>query len=194
MLALTLVALSLGLSNLGAAIGIGAGGVDQATRLRVGITFGLFEAGMPVIGLLLGHRLAGAIGEHANLLAAVLLITVGGYMIASVLWPGRRGRGRPDAQGRRARPPAGGLAETVRFSLTALALSVDNLVAGFALGSYRVSVLAGAVIFGVVSVAMSLAGLEFGARIGQRAGERGQLIGGVIVVTVGAAIGAGRLG
>ncbi len=185
MLALTLVALSVGLSNLAAAIGIGAGGVDRATRLRVGVVFGLFEAGMPIVGLLVGHGVASAIGRHANWLAAVLLVAVGGYTVIGALRPG------PE---RRAERAGGGLAETMKLSVSALALSVDNLVAGFALGSYQVNVLAGAIIFGVVSVAMSLAGLEFGARIGQRAGERGRLIGGLIVIAVGVAVGFGALG
>ena len=90
MLALTLVALSVGLSNLAAAIGIGVGGVDRATRLRVGIIFGVFEAGMPIVGLLIGHGLAAAIGRQAKWLAAVLLVAVGGYTIVGSM----RGRGR----------------------------------------------------------------------------------------------------
>jgi hypothetical protein len=49
------VALSLGLSNFTAAIGLGVAGVDVGTRLRVGLIFGVFEAGMPMLGLLLGH-------------------------------------------------------------------------------------------------------------------------------------------
>ena len=54
-----LVALSLGLSNFAASIGIGISGVDARTRWRVGLVFGLFEAGMPIVGLLLGRGLAG---------------------------------------------------------------------------------------------------------------------------------------
>ena len=48
--------------------------------------------------------------------------------------------------------------------------------------------------FGTVSTVMSLAGLEFGARIGQRAGERGELLGGAVLVGVGLAIGFGAFG
>ena len=44
-LALTLVALSVGLPNLAAAIGIGAGGVDRATRRLIG---GLIVIGVGV--------------------------------------------------------------------------------------------------------------------------------------------------
>ena len=42
MLELLLVALSLGLSNFAASVGIGAAGVDTGTRLRLGAVFGAF--------------------------------------------------------------------------------------------------------------------------------------------------------
>ena len=184
MLALTLVALSVGLSNLPAAIGIGIGGVDRRTRLRVGITFGVFEAGMPVVGLLIGHGLASSIGRQTRWLAAALLVGVGAYTILRSV----RGKRAADTDRK-----MGGVKDLVKLAVSGLALSVDNLAAGFALGSYQVSVLAGVLVFGIVSVAMSLAGLEFGARIGRRAGERGELIGGVILVGVGAAVGFGVL-
>jgi putative Mn2+ efflux pump MntP len=53
--------------------------------------------------------------------------------------------------------------------------------------------LAAAVVFGVVSVVMSLAGLELGARIGAAAGERSELIACVLLIVVGAVIAAGVL-
>ena len=46
-----LVAVSLGLSNFAAAVGIGVSGIDARTRLHVGVIFGLFETGMPILGL-----------------------------------------------------------------------------------------------------------------------------------------------
>ncbi len=51
---LFLVSISIGLGNFAASIGIGMGGVNAATRLRIAIVFGLFEGGMPVVGLLIG--------------------------------------------------------------------------------------------------------------------------------------------
>jgi manganese efflux pump family protein len=187
-LALLLLALALGLDNLAAAIGFGvgsAGGVGGAMRVRIAVVFGLFEAGMPVLGLLLGHGVADSIGQAARWLGGGVLIVFG---VAGLVraWRGASGGAR-DAE----RVKARGIG---RLLLGGLVLSGDNLAAGFALGSYHAGLLLAAVVFGVVSVAMSLAGLEFGARIGRRAGERGPLIGGMIVVAVGVAVGFGALG
>jgi putative Mn2+ efflux pump MntP len=78
-----------------------------------------------------------------------------------------------------------------RLIISAFALSLDNLAAGFALGTMHVGVAEGAIVIGAVSVVMSLAGLELGGRIGAAAGRRGEQIGGAILVGVGVAIAAG---
>jgi manganese efflux pump family protein len=186
MLALVLVALSVGLGNLAASVGIGVGGVTMATRMRVVLTFGLLEAGMPIIGLLIGHDLASSIGREAKWIAAVLLAGVGCYGIITATLKNRRNRQAPQEPS-----PA---ANWLKLWISALALSIDNLVAGFALGSYQVNVVAGAMAFGVVSIVLSLVGLEIGARLGTRAGDSGEIIGGVVLVGVGVAVGFGLLG
>jgi len=185
MAALLLVAACVGLSNLAASIGIGAGGADRAAKVRVAVVFGLLEAGMPVFGLLIGHEVAASVGHQARWLAAGLLVAVGGYGIVAA----RRAGGSPGELEVAGRGPS-----LARIIVSGVALSVDNLVAGFALGTYHVDIVAGAITFGLVSTVMSLAGLELGGRIGRRAGEHGELIGGVVLVGVGVAIGAGVLG
>jgi putative Mn2+ efflux pump MntP len=77
--------------------------------------------------------------------------------------------------------------------ITGFGLSIDNLVVGFALGAYNVSVPLAAVVIGVVSIAMSLAGLQLGARLGERVEHRSALLGGIILIAVGIAIAAGVL-
>src|SRR5262249_23584841 len=134
-------------------------------------------AGMPVVGLLLGRGLADAIGRQASWLAAVLLAAAGVYAIIQAR------SGGAGAPSRSSRPLA--------LAVTGLALSADNLIVGFALGTYQVSVAGGAIVFGAVSTAMSLAGLEVGARLGRIAGEKGELAGGVVLVGIGVAIGLG---
>ena len=92
MLALLLVAASVGLSNFAAAIAIGVSGVDAATRIRVGLVFGAFESGMPVVGLLVGEQVAGDLGRTARWVGAGLLIGVGLYTLVNAARAGMRGR------------------------------------------------------------------------------------------------------
>lgn len=184
MVALLLVALALGLSNFAASVGIGLSGVSGQARLRVGVVFGLFETGMPVLGLLLGHGLAGHLGHATRWAGAALLIATGCYAVAQAA-RSRRHRG----PGQRPRP----VPTTSQLLVTGTALSIDNLAVGFALGTVRVSVAIAVVVIGAVSVGLSLAGLELGGRVGSRAGDHGEVLGGVVLVGVGIAVAAGLL-
>ena len=187
MLPLLLVAASVGLSNLAAAIGIGFGGVTARTRLRVALVFGLFESGMPIVGLVIGAGLATGIGQLARWIGAGLLIILGGITVLRALrQPGWPATGAPGVH------PAHtmGLGKLI---VTAFALSLDNLAAGFALGTLHVGVAEAAIVIGAVSVLMSLAGLEAGGRLGAAASRRGEQIGGAILVAVGVALAAGVL-
>jgi putative Mn2+ efflux pump MntP len=182
MVALLLVAVSVGLSNFAAAIGIGTGGVDNRTRLRVALVFGLFETGMPILGLFLGQRFAVVLGKTTHWISGALLIALGLYgLIRSV-------RSAGDGDARRIRS-----ATRSRLLISGFALSIDNLVIGFALGTYQVAIVTGAVVIGLVSVALSMIGLELGARIGKWSGPRSEQLGGLILISVGVAIAAGTL-
>lgn len=183
MLVLLLVALALGLSNFAAAIGIGISGVDTRTRLRVGLVFGLFETGMPIVGLALGRSLAAALGSTAHWTGAALLIATGGYSLEQ----SARGADDEEQAERSARQPIN------RLLIMGLALSADNLAVGFALGAYRVDVLVAVLLIGAVSVALSLVGLELGGRIGAATGRRGEILGAVVLIVVGVAVAAGAL-
>jgi putative Mn2+ efflux pump MntP len=187
MLALLLVATSVGMSNFAAAIAIGVSGVDARTRLRVGLVFGAFESGMPVVGLILGEQVADPLGHAARWISAGLLIAVGAYALVSAF---RGQRAKADGE-----PPAerGRLGQG-RLLLSGLALSLDNLVVGFALGTYSASIITSAIVIGLVSVVLSLIGLELGNRIGKLAGERGEQLAGVMLISVGIAVASGALG
>jgi putative Mn2+ efflux pump MntP len=183
-LAVFLVAVSLGLSNFAASIGIGISGVDARTRWRVGLVFGLFEAGMPLVGLLVGRSLAGTLGSATRWIGAGLLIATGVYaVVQSLRSRGEGGDDYEDVAGRR----------MVRLLIAGAALSIDNLAVGFALGAYHVSLIAAAVIIGAVSVGLSMLGLELGNRLGPKTGENGEILGGAVLIGVGIAIAAGVL-
>ena len=167
MIALLLAGSAVGLSNLAASIGIGVAGVNARVRLRVGVVFGVFEAGMPLVGLLIG-----ALGVLRSLRARTASPAPAGAPAPTVI------------------PPRG----IVRLLASGLVLSMDNLVVGFALGTYGIGIAVGAIVIGTVSVVMSLAGLELGGLLGRWAGRRSDQMSGMILILVGAAIAGGALG
>jgi manganese efflux pump family protein len=176
---LVLVSISVGLSSFAGSIGIGLSGIDARTRLRVGIAFGFFEGLMPVIGLFIGQALAGSLGHWGRYLGAGLLVLTGAYTI----WQARQTEKEERA----------GALDSRQLLVLAAALSIDNLVVGFALGVYHVPILLAAVTMAVVSVALSLLGLELGSRLGARVGEYSEEAGGVVLILVGIAIGVGLI-
>jgi len=196
MLALLLLAVALGLSNFAAAIGIGVSGVRGRDRVRIAVVFGVFEAGMPVLGVLLGQGLASSLGHVARWLGGAALIVIGvtGLVLAR---RGSRPAGGPAGEDAPGRPPAGEGApgrpswRLGRVMASGLALSADNLAAGFALGAYHTGLAVAATVFGVVSVVMSLAGLELGAALGAGASDRCELVASVMLIAVGSAVAAG---
>ena len=181
LLGLLLVSVSVGLSNFAGAIGIGLSGISARTRLRVGIAFGLFEAVMPLLGLLIGQAVAGPLGGIAKYVGGGLLVLTGAYTI----WQGRR------AEKEEAAPKA---LHTRHLVVTALALSIDNLAVGFALGVYHIQIVLAAVTIGVVSVGMSLIGLELGSRLGARVEAWSEELGGAVLIGVGILLATGILG
>jgi putative Mn2+ efflux pump MntP len=199
MLALLLVAVSLGLSNFAASVGLGASGVDRRTRLRVGLVFGFFETAMPIIGLLAGRGAAGALGHATRWLGAGLLIATGIYSLAQALRSARDAAGA----GTQSEPPQSASPQSAspqsepqplgRLLVTGLALSVDNLAVGFALGAVHVSLPVAVIVIGAVSVTLSLLGLELGHRLSARIGGRGEILGGLVLIGVGIAVAAGVL-
>ncbi len=177
MLTILLIAVSVGLDNFAASIAIGLAGVDRPLRVRIAVVFGLFEAGMPLIGLLVGNGVAHSLGDSAHVVGGGLLIATGAYGIVTTL---RSADERFDE--------ALSATATTQLLVLGAALSIDNLIVGFALGADNVALVPSIIAIGVVSVGLSLVGLELGARLGERVERYGELIGGIVLVCVGAAI------
>ena len=183
MLALLLVALSVGLDNFGAAAALGITGAGSHGRLKVAVVFGTFEAAMPLFGLFLGHTVAKGLGDHADLVAGLVLCLAGLFALVQDLAV----RGSKTVAVPRTAP---GLRHLI---VLAAALSIDNLAVGFALGASHVNVVVAALVIGVVSTGLTLAGLELGSRLGSRLGPWGERAGGVLLVVVGVAVATGLI-
>jgi putative Mn2+ efflux pump MntP len=178
-LATLAAAFGVGLDNFGVSIGLGSSPHGRRVRWRVAIVFGVFEAVMPLVGILVGRSVAGTLSGTVPAVGGAVVGLLGAYTVlsATVLK-------RPEASV----PQEVGL---VRLVALGAIISIDNLVIGFALGAYGVNLLTAVLLIGVVSVGLSLLGIEFGARLGAAMGERAEIVGGVALIAVGFAIGLG---
>ncbi|HEY1646251.1 MAG TPA: manganese efflux pump [Candidatus Saccharimonadales bacterium] len=176
-LTLLLVGLSVGLGNFAASVAIGLGGVNKSLRLRIALIFGLFETGMPIIGLVIGQKIAHDLGGHANLIGGSLLGLTGIYLVVSSL---RKTDTKEVSQA---------VHSWGKLLIAGLSLSIDNLIVGFGLGTRHQSLLLAAVIIGATSVCLALLGLEIGNKLNSKVEEYSELFSGLILVTVGILIG-----
>jgi putative Mn2+ efflux pump MntP len=196
-LALLLSALAVGLDNFAAAIGIGLAGVGVRARLRVAVVFGLFEAGMPVVGILIGHSAEHSLGRTTRYVGGALLVAVGLWTLMEARRADHVGatdeRRQPEQHPPPEQQPQPEQQPMTRLILTALGLSIDNLVVGFGLGVTKSPLAFALVVFAVVSVGLTLAGLEVGRRLGARLQRRSDEIAAAVLIVVGILVGANVL-
>ena len=175
LITLIFLGFSVGLGNFGASIAIGLSGVNKKTRNRVAIVFGVFEIGMPIVGLAIGRQLSTIFNNKANLIGGTLLLIVGLYEIMSSFK-------NEEAQVKKV------YKSWNKLILSGLALSIDNLIIGFSLGTYKEPFLLSALIIGATSVVMVLVGLEVGNRLNKKVEKYSEIISGSILILVGIAV------
>lgn len=179
MLLIDVLLLSVGLAMDACVVAAGAGASGRSSggraTFRLGFHFGLFQFLMPILGWFAGLTIAGAISSVDHWIAFILLGIVGGRMIRS---------------GMKAEEDTGVGDPSKGWSLIMLSIatSIDALAVGFSLAMIGVSIWFPAVIIGVVTAAMSVSGLKLGERLGERFGHRMEVVGGVILIFVGARI------
>jgi putative Mn2+ efflux pump MntP len=157
--------------------GAGASGRTRGARgtFRLGFHFGLFQFLMPIVGWFAGRAIADVVAAFDHWIAFAILAFIGGRMIRNGL------QDEPDSA-------AGDPSRGWSLVLLSIATSVDALAVGFSLAMIEVDIWVPAVLIGVITAAMSVAGLNIGTRLGARFGHRMEIVGGVILILVGARI------
>jgi putative Mn2+ efflux pump MntP len=184
-LKLIALVLPLGLDSFAVAATLGLLGQPPARQLRISLVFTAFEAGMPLIGLLLGAPLGHAIGSGAGDVAIGLLIAVGVYTLVTSL--------RSDEVEEERRLTELSQARGIRMLLLGLGISLDELAIGFTFGLLRLPAgLVIAVIAGQTLVLTQI-GLRLGARLGERWTEGAERLAGVALTALGVVLAAEKL-
>ena len=179
MLFLDVLLLAVGLAMDACVVSAGAGASGRSSggraTFRLGFHFGLFQFFMPILGWFAGATISGAIAEFDHWIAFGILGIVGVRMIRA---------GLKAEEDTRTDDPSKGWS----LIMLSIATSIDALAVGFSLAMIEVDIWFPAVVIGIVTAAMSVAGLKLGARLGSRFGKRMEVVGGIILVFVGARI------
>jgi manganese efflux pump family protein len=175
--------LPLALDTFALAAALGMAGLEARDRLRVTLVFTAFEAGMPIVGLLIGRAAGSFLGVWAGY-GGIAFIFLAGVLLL------RPGQDEKD--------------ETRRLKLLAharglamldlgLSISVDELTIGLSAGLLGLSILLTVVWIGVQAFVAAQIGLRLGNRVGEEFRERAEWVAGVALIFVAVALLALRL-
>lgn len=162
----------LSLDNFRVSIALGTVPFGLKRAVQVALTFGLWDAIMPLVGLLIGRRIGESVGGVADLLGAAALGGYGLYLVISAL----------------RNPEPDELDHPWALFGIPLTLSLDNLVAGASLGVLGLSPWFSAAVFGVMTAVMSLIGLRLGRAAARFVRIRSDLLSGVTLIIAAVAL------
>ncbi|MBQ1305592.1 MAG: manganese efflux pump [Erysipelotrichales bacterium] len=136
----------------------------------VGVWFGAFQAGMPVLGYFLGSVFSEMIRSVDHWIAFVLLAYIGANMIRESF---EKDKEADNDLGVR------------KMFLLAVATSIDALAVGVTLAFLEVNIWLSALLIGIVTFTLSAIGVRFGSRLGEKYGQGAERTGGIILILLG---------
>ncbi len=169
-----LILIAIGVSMDAFAVSISKGLCLQTSSLRcmttAGLYFGLFQAGMPLIGYYLYGGLESAITEVDHWIAFVLLVAIGTNMLIEA---GKKGEGE-------------NASFSFRYMLPlAIATSIDALAVGITLGALGTNIYYAIFVIGVTTFLFSFFGVKIGCIFGNKYESKAKIIGGLILICIG---------
>lgn len=172
---LELLILAIGLSMDAFAVAVCKGLAMKKISLRkagtVGLYFGLFQGGMPLLGYLLGVRFLDQIKAIDHWIAFVLLLLIGGNMIKEAL------NGDEECTNE-------SLAFKVMIVL-AIATSIDALAVGITFAALSVDIIPAVTFIGITTFLISMIGVKIGNVFGAKHKSKAEFAGGFILILLG---------
>ena len=183
---LALLAIAVGVSADAFAVALGKGlhmpRFDLRHAVAIALTFGGFQAVMPLVGWLLASQFARYITGVDHWVAFGLLLLIGLKMIWEAVRPGEDTEEDSDALPVR------------ELLVLAVATSIDALAVGISFAFLDVAVGWAVLLIGVCTAVLSFVGVLLGRRVGHRFGAPAEIAGGVILILIGTRVLLDHLG
>jgi putative Mn2+ efflux pump MntP len=170
-----LIGIGLSFDSLAASITIGASGYNVTKKhiFRIAGSMGFFQTLTPILGWLLGNHFKTIAEAYDHIIAFILLTIIGGKMIYDGVTY------KDSKTSNYATLPA------IMLIGISIATSIDAFVVGISFGILRVNILSAAVIIGFITFIFSVFGVYFGKKIGTKMNDKIDIIGGIVLITLG---------
>ncbi|SNR95130.1 manganese efflux pump MntP [Pseudomonas segetis] len=177
-ISLFFLAMAMSTDAFAAALGKGASlhNPRLSEALRTGLIFGVIEAITPVIGWSIGQVASQYVERWDHWIAFTLLLVLGLHMIYNGLQHDDESVEKPSQH------------SFLILAVTAFATSIDALAVGVGLAFIDVNIWVAAASIGLATTVMVTIGVMLGRVLGNAVGKRAEMIGGVVLMLVGAAI------
>lgn len=169
------IALGLSMDCFAVAIsgGMGSAGQYPVKALKVAFFFGFFQALMPLAGWFAGNRLSAFIAAYDHWFAFGILVFIGCRMIYEAI----RGQEAPRS-----------IEKTSTLLMLSVSTSLDAFAVGLSFALLKQPIISAALVIGLVTFLVSLAGLFIGRRAGELVGRKAEIAGGMILIAIGGKI------
>ena len=158
------------------------GNLTKGKAASIPITFGIFQAAMPLVGFFLGTLFIGYIDTFDHYVAFGLLLIIGGKMVLDGIKDLRNGNEKSEPK--KFRYPEV-LLQGVATSIDALAVGISMLSMS---GITKLNVYGFVAIIGVETLIISLVGVIIGRKIGKLFANKAsvaEIIGGLVLIGIG---------
>lgn len=176
---ITTIVIAVGLAMDAFVVSIVSGGAYRQLHvkhaLRMAFFFGAFQAFMPLIGSLAGLSLKDYITDYDHWVAFALLAAVGGKMIYES-FKIKAVEENPDPS------------NLLVLLVLSVATSIDALAIGITLSFITSSIITAVTIIGLITFALSYAGVLIGKRFGHFFENKLEALGGLVLIGIGVKI------
>ena len=148
--------------------------LEWKKAIIIALYFGIFQAGMPVIGYFLGTAFESFVTQVDHWIAFILLSIIGINMIKEAF--------ECDCENTN---------DKVDFKtmfVLAIATSIDALAIGITFAFLRTNITLAAIVIGVITFILSLIGVKIGNKFGNKYQKKAEIFGGIILILIGAKI------
>lgn len=151
--------------------------VNTRDALKISGTFGIFQAGMPLIGWLVGINFEKYITAVDHWIAFILLGIIGGKMIYETT-RSKDINQCPDEAYKK-------VLDNKTILLLAIATSIDALAVGVSFAFLKVAIAKAVIIIGMTTFALCFVGVFIGNKCGEYLKKYAELLGGIILIAIG---------